>query len=176
MNNTENWFQVGIIVKPQGIAGELRVLPTTDDPTRFARLKEVKLRLPRGQETMYKLLSARVHNGLVLVRLEGVSDRNMAEALVQGVLLIPPEKALPLSTDEYFVRDLVGLKVETEEGEELGVVADVFPTGANDVYTIRGADGESFMIPAIKDVVRSVCMESGVMVVRLMEGLLELKA
>jgi len=171
-----NWFQIGIIVKPQGIRGELRVLPTTDDPSRFDLLKEIMVKLPRGQEAMYKLTSARQHKGLVLLRLEGIDDRNTAETLVRGTIHIPPEEALPLDTDEYYVRDLVGIRVEAEDGEVLGAIKDVFATGANDVYIIEDANGESFMIPAIKDVVRNVSMADGIMVVRLMDGMRELKA
>ncbi|MCL2571139.1 MAG: ribosome maturation factor RimM [Defluviitaleaceae bacterium] len=170
----DNWFKIGIIVKPQGIRGELRVLPTTDDPNRFGLLNEVLLRLPKGQETMYKVTSARPHKGLVLVCLEGIGDRNAAEKLVRGVLLVPPEEALPLDKDEYFIRDLVGLKVETEDGQVLGIIEDVFPTGANDVYIVRDDEGKSFMLPAIKDVVQAVSLEAGTMIVRLIDGLLEL--
>jgi len=179
----ENWFEIGIIVKPQGIRGELRVMPTTDDPARFALLDEVFIR-PKttGKQVeafppkSYRLTGARLHKGLVLVKLAGVDDRNMAEKLVGGVLTIPPEKALPLDTDEYFIRDLVGLKVETEDGQALGEITSVFPTGANDVYIVLGPEGESFMLPAIKDVVINVSLEDGIMTVRLIEGLMELKA
>jgi len=171
------WFEIGIIVKPQGIGGELRILPTTDDPERFSLLSEVYVR-PKvpGTPELYKLISARRHKGLVLIKFAGVNDRNAAEKLVGGVLLIPPEKALTLDTDEYFIRDLVGLKVETEDNQPLGEITDVFSTGANDVYIVRGADGESFMIPAIKDVVLTVSLPEGKVTVRLIDGLLELKA
>ena len=172
----DNWFEIGIITKPQGIAGELRVLPTTDDPERFALLDEVYLR-PRapGEVRPYKLLSSRPHKGMVLIKLAGITDRNAAEKLVGGTLLIPPEKAIRLDTDEYFIRDLIGLKVETQDGQALGEVADIFPTGANDVYIVRGEGGGSFMIPAIKDVVLAVSLAEGKMTVRLIEGLQELK-
>ena len=172
----DNWFEIGIIVKPQGISGELRVLPTTDDPGRFALLSEVHIKFKNAPDyKLYKLTSVRHHKGLALLKLAGINDRNAAEALVGGVLIIPPEKALPLGSDEYFIRDLVGLMVETEDGLDLGVVADVFPTGANDVYVVRDADGKSFMIPAIKDVVLAVSLPLGKMTVRLIDGLLELK-
>ena len=171
----ENYFEIGIIVKPQGINGELRVLPTTDDPERFALLDEVHIRFKNRPDVKpYKLTGARQHKGLVLVKLAGVSDRNMAETMVGGVLLIPPGKALPLDTDEYFIRDLVGLRVETEDGVVLGAVADVFSTGANDVYIIKDDGGKAFMIPAIKDVVLAVSLGDGKMTVRLIEGLQEL--
>jgi len=172
-----NWFEIGIIVKPQGIAGELKILPTTDDPERFALLDEVHVR-PKSPTPPqpYKIISARRHKGLVLLKLSGINDRNAAEKMVGGVLLIPPEKALKLGTDEYFIRDLVGLNVENEDGQPLGEITDVFHTGANDVYVVKGQDSESFMIPAIKDVVRAVSVPEGKITVRLLEGLMELKA
>ena len=173
----DNWFEIGIIVKPQGIRGELRILPTTDDPERFVLLEEVYIR-PKTPDTpvSYKLISSRQHKGLVLLKFAGVNDRNAAEKLVGGVLLIPPEKALTLDTDEYFIRDLVGLTVVTEDNQTLGQITNVFPTGANDVYVVQGTDGESFMIPAIKDVILAVSIAEKKMTVRLIEGLLELKA
>ena len=169
-----NWFEIGIITKPQGIKGEVRVLPTTDDPERFGLLSEVHVRFPHGPETMYKIKSARQHKGFVLLQFDDVNDRNAAEKLVRGVLLIPESAALPLEKDEYYIRDLVGLVVKTEDGTVLGTVENVFPTGANDVYIIKDEDGKSFMIPAIKDVVLDVSMEDRVMTVRLIEGLREL--
>jgi len=173
----ENWFEIGVIVKPQGINGEVRVLPTTDAPERFALLDEVHIRfkkVPVPGIMSFKLISSRQHKGLVLIKFAGVNDRNTAETMVGGVLVIPPEKAIPLDTDEYFIRDLIGLQVQTEDKQLLGEVADVFSTGANDVYVVRNGDG-SFMIPAIKDVVLDVSLPKGRMTVRLIEGLQELK-
>ena len=170
----ENWFEIGIIVKPQGLTGEIRVLPTTDDPERFALLDEVHVRNALGV-TVYKLNSVRYHKGLVLLKLAGISDRNAAEKLVGGVLIIHPDKAVALDADEYFIRDLIGLAVETEDGVFLGEIADVFSTGANDVYVVRDTDEKSFMIPAIKDVVLAVSIPDRKLTVRLIEGLLELK-
>ena len=172
----DNWFEIGVITKPQGIRGEVRVHPTTDDPARFALLDEVYIRHGKAPDVRpYKLKSVRHHKGMALITLEGVDDRNTAEKLTGGMLLIPPEKALPLESNEYFIRDLVGLSVKTEDGTVLGEITDVFPTGANDVYIVRDADGESFMIPAIKDVVLGVSLGKGEMTVRMIDGLRELK-
>jgi len=175
MNDSINdWFEIGIITKPQGINGELRVLPTTDDPTRFGLLDQIILRL-HGKETTHKIISARLHKGFVLVKLDDVTDRNQAEKLVRGVLVIPRSEALNLDADEFFIRDLIGLAVKTEDETILGKIKDVFPTGANDVYIIENKE-KSFMIPAIKDVVLDVNLESRFIVVRLIEGLEELTA
>jgi len=169
-------FEIGVITKPQGIRGELRVFPTTDDPTRFSLLvgKEIILRMS-NTERSYKLLHARPHKGFVLVTLEGVNDRNMAETLARATIHITNEMALPLEEGEYFVRDLIGLKVETESGEHIGAVANVFNTNANDVYVIDTPEGDSFMIPAIKNVILDVDIKAGRMLVHMMDGLRELK-
>lgn len=169
-------FEIGTIVKPQGIRGELRVFPTTDDPSRFSLLVGQEVILRTGNtETPYKLLQARQHKGLVIVKLEGVNDRNMAETLVRGVIAIPDEKALPLEEGEYFIRDLIGLDVVTEPGEHIGKLAKVLNTNANDVYVIDAAEGDSFMIPAIKSVVLNISLPDNKMTVHLMDGLRELK-
>jgi len=170
-------FEIGTIVKPQGIRGELRVFPTTDDPARFSLLigEEVILRNSKNVETSYKLLQARPHKGLVIIKLDGVNDRNMAETLVRNIIIIPDEKAIPLEDGEYFVRDLIGLDVVTETGEHVGKLSKVLNTNANDVYVIDPAEGDSFMIPAIKNVVLNVSLQDKTMVVRLMDGLRELK-
>jgi len=170
-----NSFQIGIIVKPQGIRGELRVFPTTDDPGRFSLLigEELLVTNPSGSTRGYKLLQARQHKGIVIIKLEGIDDRNAAEQLMRSSITIPQEMALPLGDDEYYVRDLVGMKVETETGEPLGTLTEVLNTNANDVYVITDPTGESFMIPAIKDVVLGVA--AGKITVRLLDGLRELK-
>ncbi|MCL1883375.1 MAG: ribosome maturation factor RimM [Defluviitaleaceae bacterium] len=165
-------FEIGIITKAQGIRGEFRVLPTTDDPSRFELLigEEVKIK-KNSDENFYKITNARLQKGIVILRLEGVDTRNAAEELVKGVILIPNEKALPLDTDEYYVRDLIGLEVESEEGELLGKITRIFNTGANDVYVID----ESFMLPAIKDVIKKVDLSAKKITIHLMEGLRDLK-
>ena len=169
-------FEIGVITKPQGVRGELRVFPTTDDPSRFTLLegKEILLR-QNGTDKPYKLLQAKLHKGLVLVRLEGVNDRNMAETLGKATINIPDELALPLDEGEYFVRDLLGLDVVTEAGESIGTLSKVINTNANDVYVIDPPEGDSFMIPAIKSVVLGVSLADKKMTVHLMDGLRELK-
>jgi len=171
-------FEIGIITKPQGIRGEMRVLPTTDDPSRFELLlgDEVTIR-HKAATIAYKLMSARLQKGIIVIKLDGIATRNDAETLIGGVITISQEKALPLSEGEYYVRDLPGLRVESEDGEFLGVIGRVMHTTANDVYVIEPEpeNGEPFMIPAIKDVVRAVDITAGKMIVRLMDGLRELR-
>jgi len=165
-------FEIGIITKPQGIRGELRVLPTTDDPTRFSLLLGEEVFI---NNTPYKLTQTRQQKGLVIIKLEGINDRTQAESFAQSKIWIPESKALPLGENEYYVRDLIGLRVQTIENEELGIISRVFNTNANDVYVIEAFEGDDFMIPAIKDVVRFVDMENKIVTIHLIEGLRELK-
>jgi len=169
-------FEIGIITKAQGIRGEFRVLPTTDDPSRFELLinDEVNVRIKNGGVTSFKLTNAGMQKGIVILKLAGIDDRNAAEKIIDATISIPKEKALPLESDEFFVRDLIGLRAESEDGEALGVVSRVLHTGANDVYVIEPSEGESFMIPAIKDVIIKVDLQGEKIILRLMEGLREL--
>lgn len=168
-------FEIGTIVKPQGIRGEIRVFPTTDDPSRFALLvgKEITIRSKGGHQN-YKLLQARPHKNIIILKLENITDRNMAETLTSGVITIPSELALPLEEGEYFVRDLIGLTVEDECGTNIGTIKDVMQTNANDVYIIETPEGDSFMMPAIKKIIRSVLLDQRKMIVKMMDGLREL--
>jgi len=170
-------FEIGIITKPQGIRGEMRVLPTTDDPTRFSLLLGEEVFI---NNTPYTLTGARQQKGIVIIKLDGLNDRTMVESLVENKIYIPEEKALPLGENEYYIRDLIGLRVQTFENEnmekkEIGVISRVFNTNANDVYVIEALEGDNFMIPAIKDVVLSVDMVNKMVTIRLMDGLRELK-
>ncbi|MCL2224070.1 MAG: ribosome maturation factor RimM [Defluviitaleaceae bacterium] len=165
-------FQIGIITKAQGIRGEFRVLPTTDDPARFELLIGGEINIGGAA---YKLANARLQKNIVILKLVEVNDRNAAEKLIGAEIFVPQEKALPLDDGEYYIRDLVGLQAETESGEDIGVLSRVLHTGANDVYVIETSEGESFMLPAIKDVIVDVDIKGGKIILRLLDGIRELK-
>jgi len=165
---SDSFFTIGTIVKAQGIRGEVRVMPSTDDPKRFSLLDRVRV-----GGTWYNVERARQHNTLVIMKLENINDRNTAEKLVGGVLEIPPEAALPLADDEYYIRDLIGMQAVDEAENILGTITQVLHTGANDVYVIAAPEGK-FMIPAIKDVIIQVDIAAQKVIVRMMDGLREL--
>ncbi|MCL2198713.1 MAG: ribosome maturation factor RimM [Defluviitaleaceae bacterium] len=166
-----NDFEIGIITKAQGIRGEFRVLPTTDDPSRFELLVGSEIKI-NGKP--HKLTNARLQKNIVVLKLAEVNDRNTAETLINAIITIPAEKALPLESDEFYIRDLIGLRAETEDGEPLGKLTRVMHTGANDVYVITPTTGDPFMLPAIKDVVRGISIPEGKITLRLLEGLRDL--
>ncbi len=163
---------VGRIVAAHGTAGEVRVLPTTDFPQRFASGARLTLAVAENRRTVV-IRGARPHRGgLVLMRLEGVTTRTEAEALRGATLEVDRSQRWPLPPDHFYASDILGLKVVTESGEDLGAVAEVIRTPANDAYRVEGPAGE-ILIPALKAVVCAVDLEAGRMVVRPPGGLLD---
>lgn len=168
--DTEPRFLViGEVTKPHGVRGEVRVMPLTDRPERFSWLQEVFLDENGASRAVVE--TARLHQGFVLLKLQGIDDRDAAETLRGKMLAIPADQAIPLAEDEYYLRDLLGVAVVTEDGEPLGEIIDVIETGANNVFVAQGPRGE-ILIPDIPDVVLEIDLENGRMSVRPLPGLL----
>ena len=163
---------VGEIVGAHGIRGEVKVALETSFPERFQRLTSVLVGPPdESAYRPYRLLAARLHKSFALLQLADVSDRTTAEEMRGLVVAIPSSEAMPLGEDEYYVHQLQGLAVVTEDGEALGTLEDVIFTGANEVYVVQGEDGGELLLPAIEDVVLEIDLEAERMTVRLLEGL-----
>lgn len=145
---------VGAVLKPQGIRGELKIKPYTDSAETFRRLKRVFL---GGEE--YKILSVRTGDGFVYLGLRGVPDRNAAELLRGKDVVIPREEAPVLPEGSYYIADLLGSAVVTEEGEPLGILTEV-TQAATDIYTINTEQGKQILFPAAKGVVLFVDTEN----------------
>lgn len=169
----EDLLQVGIITSTHGVRGEVKVYPTTDDPRRFRRLKEVVL--DTGKEKMnLEIEGVKFFKQFVILKFKGLDNINDIEKYRQKSLYVTRKNAVRLQRDEYFIADLIGLKVQDEDGKELGMVKDVIETGANDVYEVEMADGKSLLLPAIKQCILNVDVENGMMQVHVLEGLLDL--
>lgn len=167
----EQYFEIGKITGTHGIRGTMRVFPTTEDPSRFERLKEIIVEI-RGKRETFHIQKVAFHKQFVLLTVKEITDINVAELYKNGRILIPDAMAIPLGEDEYYNRDLYGLKVVTEEGEELGEITEIFPTGSNDVYVVKkDVKGKELLLPAIKDCIKNVDLANGVMTVKLLEGL-----
>ncbi len=165
----EDVFQVGVISTTHGIAGEVKVFPTTDDMNRFKKLKEVIL--DTGKETqLLHIQQVRFFKNMVIVKFKEFQSINDVERLRGKSLYVTRENAVKLQKDEYFIADMIGIQVVSDEGEDLGILQDVMQTGANDVYVVE-KDGEELLIPAIKDCILSVNVEEGKMEVHLLPGL-----
>lgn len=169
----EDLLQVGIITSTHGVRGEVKVYPTTDNPRRFRRLKEVVL--DTGKEKMnLEIEGVKFFKQFVILKFKGLDNINDIEKYRQKSLYVTRKNAVRLQRDEYFIADLIGLKVQDEDGKELGTVKDVIETGANDVYEVEMADGKSLLLPAIKQCILNVDVENGTMQVYVLEGLLDL--
>ena len=168
----EDLLQVGVITSTHGIRGEVKVFPTTDDPNRFRKLKQVILDTGKEQLDM-EIASVKFFKNQVIVKFKGIDDINDVEKYRKAGIYVTRENAVPLGENEYFIADLIGLRVISDEEEELGVIDDVLQTGANDVYIVKKEQTPDLLIPAIKDCIKNVNIEEGTMVVHLLPGLRE---
>ncbi len=169
----EQTFRVGVITSTHGIRGEVKVFPTTDDAMRFQQLKDVLLDTGRELKPM-EVERVRFVKNLVIVKFKGFDDINEVEVFKGKDLLVTRENAVELGPDEYFIADLIGLDVVTDEGDRLGGLADVLQTGANDVYVVKTDAGKEILIPAIRQCVLDVDPDAGKITVHLLDGLLDL--
>lgn len=167
-----DYFQIGVITNTHGIRGELKVIPTTEDPKRFEALEKVWV--VRERETqVYHIEAVRYFKQFVLLKFKGVKSINEVEHLKKASIQIPREWALPLEEDEYYIRDLLGLKVITEDEQLLGIIKDVIMTGSNEVYVVETDEKKEILLPAIKECILKVDIEEKIMQVHLMKGLMD---
>lgn len=171
----EDLLQVGVITTTHGVRGEVKVFPTTDDASRFKKLKNVIL--DTGKEKMeLEISGVKFFKNLVILKFKGIDDMSEAEKYRKKSLYVTRDNAVKLKKNEYFIADLIGLHVTSEEGEALGEITDVLQTGANDVYVISKEGTEDLLLPAIKECVKAVDLEQGCMEVHLLPGLRELNS
>ena len=167
----EDYFKIGIITSSHGVRGEMKIYPTTDDARRFKKLKQVFVETKEGFK-VFEVESARVSDK-VLLKLKGIDTPEEVVKYRQRGIFVDRKNAVRLSKDEYFIADLIGIKVICDDGSELGTLKEVMPTGANDVYVVSMNDGKEVLIPAIKDCILDVDVEEGCMKVHLLDGLLD---
>lgn len=166
----EQFLQVGVISSTHGIRGEVKVFPTTDDPMRFKKLKKVLL--DTGRERLeLEVQSVRFFKQFAIMKFKGIDNINDIERYKGKGLFVPREDAVPLGEDEYYIADLIGMEVFTEDGH-FGVVRDVMETGANEVYIVESDEHGEVLIPAIRQCVLDVNVEEKKMKIRLLDGLI----
>jgi len=167
----EEYLQVGVISNTHGIRGEVKVFPTTDDPARFKKLKNVFL--DTGKEYLeLEIEQVKFFKQFVILKFKGYDSINDVERYKQKSLKVDRAHAVKLKKNEYFIADLLGLSVYTENEQPLGTLTDVLQTGANDVYVVQMEEQKEVLIPAIRECILDVDMEMRKMKVHLLEGLL----
>ena len=163
----EDFFRVGVIANTHGIRGEVKIFPTTDDVKRFDYLKEAYI--DAGKEKIkVEVSNVRYFKNLVIVKFKGIDNIND-----KGKdLLVTRENALPLEEGEYYLADIIGANVYTEDGNLFGSLEDVIETGANLVYSVQH-EGKEVLLPVIDDCVKEVNVEEKKVIVHIMKGLLD---
>ena len=168
----EQLLQVGVITQTHGVHGEVKVFPTTDDPERFLDLEYVFLDTGREKKKL-TIQNVKFFKQFVILKFKGINNINDIEKYKRCPLLVDRENAVELEDDEYFIADMIGMNVITEDGEIFGTLKDVIETGANDVYIINSKKHGEVLIPAIKECILDVNVKEGKMLVHLMEGLID---
>ncbi len=146
----EQTLKIGLIVKPQGIKGELKVQPLTDDINRFNKLKEVII-----DDKTYHVQKAIIGGGTVFIFLSEITDRNVAETFRGKFINVTRENAIPLEEGRYFIADIIGCTVVTDTAKTVGKVTDVF-SARTDIFTVKTPENRVMRFPFLKDLIVSV--------------------
>ena len=167
----EDLLKVGVITTTHGVRGEVKVYPTTDEAERFLDLEYVLL--DTGKELRrLEIEKVKFFKNLVILKFDGVDNINDIEKYKGRDLWIPREEGQELGEGEYYIADLLGMKVLLEDGREFGTLKDVMETGANDVYIISTKEHGEVLVPAIRDCILDVDLEKNTMTIHLMKGLI----
>lgn len=167
----EEYLQVGVITSTHGIKGEVKVFPTTDDPTRFKTLRNVVLDTGKTQIPL-EIEGVKFFKQFVILKFKGIDNINDIEKYRKLPLLVTRKNAVEPEEDEYFMADMIGMQVVTDDGEAFGTLKDIMETGANDVYVIETEAHGEVLIPAIKDCILDVNTDEGKMTIHLLAGLI----
>ncbi len=161
--DSDNFIEVGKIVAPHGVRGDLRVLPSVERPEILGKVRRLFL-----GDAPHEVLLAKPHKNVYRVHFKGCDDRNGAEALVGQICFLPRDEFPRLPAGEYYYFELLGLSIVEEDGTEIGTLSEIIETGANDVY-VAAKDGKEICIPAIPDCILSVDLTARRMTVHLLE-------
>lgn len=164
-------FKVGQIVNTQGLKGEVRVYPFTDDINRFDDLKEFYL--GKDFNTTWEVEKVRYKGNMVIMKIKNIDTVEMAEKLRNKFMYVSRENGRELEEDEYFISDMIGIDVYTVDGDLVGKLDDVLQYSANDVYVVKGFEGQEYMIPAIMKFVPTIDINERKMIIDPIKGMLD---
>ena len=165
-------LEIGQIVNTFGIKGEVKVKPFTDDIKRFDKLKKINIE-QKNSKKEYEIENIKYHKDMVILKLKGIDEIEKAELLRHSYLKIDRNEEEPLEENTYYIVDLLGLSVYTEEGILLGILDDIYNTGSNDIYVVKDSLGKQTLLPAIQDVIKEIDIENQKIIVHVMKGLLD---
>ena len=166
----QEYFEVGQIVNTFGVKGFVKVNPFTDDMNRFDELKKVYI-CKKNEMKEIEIEEVKYHKNMVLLKLKGINDMTEAEKLKGSYLKIHRKDAIPLPEGTYYIADLIGLKVYTDDGNLLGKVDDIYNNGSTDIYVVKDELGKQILLPGTKEVLKEINLEQAKIVVHLLKGL-----
>ena len=159
-------FEVGKIVNTFGIKGEVKVALYTENINNFKKGNKIYVNNKEMQ-----IEKSRLQKNMLILKLKGVDNMTDAEDLRDSIITVERnKKELPSGT--YYIADLIGLDVYTDEGNLLGKIIDIYNTGANDIYTVKNLEGKEVLLPAIKEVVKQVDLQNEKIIVHILKGLI----
>lgn len=164
------FFEIGTIRRAVGLKGRFFVAGLLESPEILEEAKEVRIDRRNGRSSSHRIEYVRFSIKGVTLEVEGIKSREEAAGLIGSTVFLPADMMKELPEGEYYWKDLIGAAVLSEEGEWLGSIESIFPTGSNDVYVCTGGPRE-ILIPAIDDVIRKVDVEKRIVIVHLLEGL-----
>lgn len=165
------YFEVGQIVNTFGIKGQVKVMPFTDDITRFDELKEVYID-KKGDMQLFQIEHVNYHKNMVILKIKGIETVEQAEKYRNCYLKIDRKNAKKLPEDTYFIADLIGLEVYSDEGELLGKLDDIYNNGSSDIYVVKNELGKQILLPAISDVLKKIDLDNAKIIVHIIDGLI----
>jgi 16S rRNA processing protein RimM len=168
---SEELLSIGKILKPQGIRGEVKILPLTDFPQRFNLLSEVKVQTPDQQIRVLTIEKVRYYKNSIYLKFRGYTSIDQIKSFVGGFLQIDRAEAINPPEGSFLYCDIIGLSVRTETGQELGIVTDIVSTGSNDVYVVESKDKEH-LIPATTEIIKKIDLNEKILLIDPIEGFL----
>ena len=165
------YFEIGQIVNTFGIKGMVKVVPYTDDITRFDNLKKVYVEIKNNKKN-YEIEEVKYHKQMVLMKLKGINTPEEADLLRGSYLIINREDEEPLEEGTYYIVDLLGSEVYTDEDVLLGKLEDIYNTGSNDIYVVKDELGKQVLLPAISDVIKNIDIKNKKITVHIVSGLM----
>jgi 16S rRNA processing protein RimM len=165
------YFEVGQIVNTFGIKGQVKVVPFTDDVERFEELNEVYIE-KKNELQLFQIEQVNYHKNMVIIKFKGINTIEEAEKYRNCYLKIDRKHAKKLPKDTYFIADLLGLPVYTDEGKLLGKVDDIYNSGSSDIYVVKDEMGKQVLLPSIPEVLKEIDLENEKIIVHIIEGLL----
>ncbi len=166
----DNLLEIGKIVNTHGIRGEVKIVPWTDSPECFSDLSSVYIKNKNEYETL-TVSAVKYQKSNVIVKFKEFNDINEVLQYKNTVLYAERDDLGELPEGVYYIVDLIGLKVYSEDGEYIGEIADVFNAGASDIYDVKREGKKNLLLPVIDEVVKKVDIKGGKVTVHIMEGL-----